>query len=271
MPRISVLIACHNRRALTLQCLRALAQATPPDVYLDVFVTDDASTDGTRAAIRVEFPAVRVLEGDGSLYWNRGMLRAWQRACEEPQDFFLWLNDDLAIAPDAIRHLLASYGVAAAAHGPKVIVTGHTLDPRSGAATYGGLVRSSAVSSLRFRRAGPDDALCDTMNGNCVLVPAAAARDVGLLCERYTHAFGDIDYGLRARATGYRIVQTAQPVGRQAYNEDYPRRGERTRSWRFVLHHPKGIPWREWLHFCRRHGGWLWPVNFVLRYVRLVG
>ncbi len=63
---IAVLLTCHNRRAETLRCLEALL-AQDAGASLRVFLVDDGSTDGTGEAVRVSFPQVNVVQGDGSL------------------------------------------------------------------------------------------------------------------------------------------------------------------------------------------------------------
>ncbi|MBU2135728.1 MAG: glycosyltransferase [Alphaproteobacteria bacterium] len=54
--RIAVVMACYNRRDTTLRCLRSLFAQLEPTVSLDVYLLDDASSDGTGAAVRAEFP-----------------------------------------------------------------------------------------------------------------------------------------------------------------------------------------------------------------------
>lgn len=269
-PSISVLLTCFNRRELTLKCVAAAKAATAYPERLRFFVTDDGSTDGTSEAITSAHPDVTLLKGSGQLFWNGGMRNTWEYAQSAVEaDFYLWLNDDLELAPGTIDMLLDSYQALAKVD-PKVIVVGKVRSLDDAEDTYGGRVRQAGLSRLRFRAAHEGDACCDTMNGNCVLIPARAVDDVGINSPVFRHAMGDIDYGLRARQAGYSIVQTAQPVGRQDRNPHvYARPQEQ--SWqglRQFMTHPKGMPVREWLHFCRRHGGWLWPVNFVVMYAR---
>ena len=54
--RIAAIMAVHNRRDLTLACLDSLRAQRLPDGTLDVFVLDDASTDGTAAAVLDAIP-----------------------------------------------------------------------------------------------------------------------------------------------------------------------------------------------------------------------
>ncbi len=57
-PRVIAVMVTYNRQQLLLEALAAvLAQSRAPD---SVIVVDNASTDGTAAAVRAQFPSVRV-------------------------------------------------------------------------------------------------------------------------------------------------------------------------------------------------------------------
>ncbi|MGH1559631.1 glycosyltransferase family 2 protein [Caulobacter segnis] len=215
------------------------------------------------------FPDTTVIRGSGSLYWNGGMRLAWTSALNVETDFFLWLNDDLELLPGSIEGLVDLYQREAQAD-PKVLVVGRVKSVDKLTDTYGGRVRASHFSRLRFRGLEMEERLCDTMNGNCVLIPTRAVADIGVNSEHFTHAMGDMDYGLRAQKAGYRIFQSDFPVGYQDKNpHNYAR--PKSNSWRDVsefMKDPKGMPIKEWLYFCRTHGGWLWPINFTLMYAR---
>lgn len=269
--RVAVLATCFNRREVTLAGLAALRDAAQGVDY-HVYLVDDGSTDGTGAAVAANFPEATVIAGDGSLFWNGGMRRAWQAAIADRPDYYLWYNDDLELVPDAIGGLMRFQRDMEALHGPKVISVGKVVSFDGSRITYGGYVVAPGRSRLRFLRAPDGGQPCDTMNGNCVLIPARAVDDVGILDGRFRHHTGDIDYGLRARDAGYRLLQTPEPVGRTDYNVAAHAKVAQL-TWRnrdFILRHPKGLRPDEWLHFCRRHAGWLWPVNFVSRYLKIL-
>jgi GT2 family glycosyltransferase len=153
-------------------------------------------------------------------------------------------------------------------------VVGATRDPLSGATTYGGLRRISKWRRMAFTLVAPGDAPleCTSMNGNIVLVPRSVYTLVGNIDERFTHSMGDIDYGLRLRAKGCRILLAPDHAGSCAknssagtYRDRNLSRGERLR--RAVS--TKGLPPLEWISLCRRHGGPLWPVLAVSPFVRM--
>ncbi|HKX78538.1 MAG TPA: glycosyltransferase family 2 protein [Novosphingobium sp.] len=271
--RIGILATCFNRRSVTLQALDALRAAVDPAaVRYHVYLVDDGSTDGTGDAVRAGYPEATVIQGDGSLFWNQGMRRSWQAAMADRPDYYLWLNDDLQLLPGSLDHLLAVQRREEALHGPRVITVGKTTDARTGETTYGGYRRKGRVSRLNFRLLEPGESECDTMNGNCVLIPGLAADEVGIHAERFSHGFGDIEYGLRAAKRGYRIVEDPEPVGHTDFNHAYLEKTSRLgpRNARFILTHPKGLPPGEVLWLCRQHGGWIWPANFVLRYLKIL-
>ena len=104
--RVAALLAAYNRRDLTLACLRSLQAQQLPGVTLDLFVLDDASSDGTSEQIAEQFPEVTLLHGNGQLYWNGGMRRAFAAAMAGDYDYYLWMNDDTDLDDGALAVLL---------------------------------------------------------------------------------------------------------------------------------------------------------------------
>ena len=74
-PRVGVAIAVHNSWGVLVECLERLEQSeTRAELF--IVVCDDGSTDGTREGLSERFPAVKVVRGDGSLWWTGGTNRA---------------------------------------------------------------------------------------------------------------------------------------------------------------------------------------------------
>ncbi|RWX76939.1 glycosyltransferase family 2 protein [Neorhizobium lilium] len=268
-PLIAILITCFNRRETTLSCLASIESAISGSADYKVVIVDDGSSDGTADAVRAAYPDAVVAIGSGNLYWNGGMRMAWQNALQLHADFYLWLNDDTILRPGAIRDMLSKYDQENFA---KTIVVGCTVDPETKQTTYGGYRRSTGLSRLRLRRLWSNEQYCDTMNGNCVLFPKTTTDDIGINSHKFTHAFGDNDYGLRAIRAGYRIVELKDAVAEQTHNAEFVKSTSTLTyaNWRKILLHPKGVPVVEWWAFCREHGGPIWPVNFFWRYIKML-
>ena len=139
MIKIAIIMTIHNRINETLKCLRALfnQEGVGCNFSLIIFIPDDGSTDGTAGAVRERYPGVKILPGTGDLYWNRGMHLAFREAMQGDYDFYLWLNDDTLLYPDAVQRLLET----SKQFDDKAIIVGSVQDPDTGAWTYGGFVR----------------------------------------------------------------------------------------------------------------------------------
>lgn len=265
-------MTCFNRKALTLRALHALPEACGADIAFHVYVVDAGSTDGTRSAVATLNLPITIESATPDVFWNMGMRRAWELVDPISTDFYLWLNDDLELLPGSVSNLIRVYEDAAVDLGSKVIAVGRTVSLTDGTTTYGGYKRLGRISRISWRRLRDDERQCDTMNGNCVLIPQQARDQVGISSRHFSHSFGDIDYGLRARRAGYTLIEAENPVGYQEYNPQVysTRRLPLTiKNLKWALFHPKGVPLKEWFIFCRAHGGPFWLANFVYRYLKL--
>jgi len=268
-------MTCHNRRDTTVTCLDALMnQQAIDDVRLQTYLVDAGSTDGTAEVIEERFPDIRVIRRDSSLYWCGGTRAAFGEAMKGDYDYYLWLNDDTVLLSDAIRVLLKTARDTEDRDGRPGIVVGSTLDPQTGRCTYGGVVRSSKWRPLTYRLIEPSGKAepCNTINGNCVLIPREVAQSVGNMSPEFTHKIGDRDYGLRAKAKGIPLWVAPSYVGECSRNPPPPWADpaiplkERLKN----LRSPKGLPPREWTLYARRHAGIQWPLYWFTLYMRVL-
>jgi rhamnopyranosyl-N-acetylglucosaminyl-diphospho-decaprenol beta-1,3/1,4-galactofuranosyltransferase len=105
-PRVIAVVVTHNRRELLLESLAAAqAQHRQPDA---VIVVDNASTDGTAAAVRASFPAVRLAELDGNYGGAGGFAYGMAQALRDGADLIWVMDDDTIPEPGALAALLAA-------------------------------------------------------------------------------------------------------------------------------------------------------------------
>ena len=214
IENIAVLITCHNRKDKTLACLQNLFQQDGLDKLfkIQVFLVDDGSTDGTSELIKEKYPEVSIIQGDGSLYWNRGMNLAWKTAMNtEDYSGFLWLNDDTVIFENALKTLVGEISNC------KILV-GTTKSQFSGIYSYGGYRKKSMLIS-------PNGQIqpCDHFNGNFVFVPKEVSSVIGILDIHFHHALGDFEYGMRAKNAGFECYVLPFTVGYCEGHENLPK------------------------------------------------
>ncbi|MEO0970927.1 MAG: glycosyltransferase family 2 protein [Cyanobacteria bacterium J06639_18] len=270
--QIAVLMTCFNRRDTTIACLRALHQQT---CNFDVYLTDDGSSDGTSEAVKAEFPQVKILQGDGNLFWVGGMRLAFAEAMKYSYDYYLWLNDDTFLESDTLDKLLNIQQSLSQKNYVNSIIVGTTQDPITRQPTYGGAVKSKKWYSNKFEFLEPtqDIQICDAMFGNCVLIPRNVANKVGNIDAAFVHSLGDLDYALRARkldcsiwiAPGYVGTCSKNSIRNSWADTNLPLQ-ERLRK----ILQIKGFPLKPWTVFCSRHSGAFWFIYWSLPYIRAI-
>jgi len=266
MYKIAILITCHNRCKKTVDCLQSLYQCSlPQDYTLDVFLVDDGSTDGTANAVKEKFSNVNIIEGNGNLYWNRGMHLAWSHASKNNYDFYLWLNDDTFLKESALATLLRDSGKKR----NESIICGICKSEVTGEISYGGYekVTHKIISPI----GQPQQ--CFFFNGNIVLVPKKVFDTVGNLDPIFQHGFGDFDYGLRAVKKNISSWVTSEIIGFCDGNEltkwCNPKYPLSTRIRNFYS--PLGMQPIQHFIYAKRHWGIIKAVkDFFSQHLRLI-
>lgn len=254
--RIAVLVTVYNRAEITvrgLTQLAALAESLSDEFSFHVYLVDDGSTDGTSSRVRDIPLDISITKGSGNLYWNRGMALAYEtsRSSSTAFDAYMLFNDDVVL-DDNFQGFMREFRAL-----KQRILVGAFRDPRTGEVTYSGFVRRSRLRPTSFSKPELTGSCIrvDTFNGNLVLIPADVFDELGGLDPHYTHAYGDVDLGLRATATGTSSFVYGTPIGTC---ERGPSLDQRIRSanlrerWNLLFGHPHGPA--SHFRYVRRHG-----------------
>jgi len=215
-PRLSAVVVSYNTRDLLLGCLGALrAHAGVP---FEAIVVDNASADGSEAAVRERFPDARVIANTANLGFSRANNLGWRAARGE---LVLVLNSDCEVRPGAVAALGAVLD-----RRPEVAIVGpRTVSPDGrpqvsfGPALtplaewrQGRLVRAvkrgDPAALARAGRLAERESEPDWVSGSCFLVRRRALEAVGGFDETFFLYEEDVDLCLRVRATGARVVYT---------------------------------------------------------------
>jgi len=99
---VSFIIVSWNARSYLLKCLASL-RATGNGYTSEIFVVDNASTDGSQEAVRQQFPEVILIENAGNL----GFARANNVALARAKGRFLCLvNSDVEVFENCVQNLI---------------------------------------------------------------------------------------------------------------------------------------------------------------------
>jgi len=206
--KLEIITPVHNRREETLQCLRSLGRADLTGIDSHIIIVDDGSTDGTAEALEADHPEVEVLKGNGNLWYTGGINRGLEAALLHDPDYILAINNDSIFDERCIRSM-----VECAEANPRSVV-GSLLT------TWDAPHKLFQVSPRwEFWSGGwrhwyhqtvwtvPTDPWeVELIVGNCVLFPAQAVREVGLMDEKRFDQYGDAEYTPRMRRRGWRLL-----------------------------------------------------------------
>jgi GT2 family glycosyltransferase len=261
MPRLSIIIVTYNSIGHIDACLRSLVENRPA-VDHEIVVVDNASTDGTAAAIRARWNGVRVIDAGANLGFARANNLGIQQTFGE---LILLLNPDTSVPAHAVDTLLGALDAR-----PDVAIAGPRLVNADGRAelSFGRML--SPLAEVRQKvlvrgsgRGGPIAMYVESMtrrernvdwvSGACLLVRRTDAESVGLMDERYFMYAEDVDFCAAVRARGRRVLfypaaeivhirgqsrATASAASERAYR--------RSQMAFYEKHHPGWAPWLRW-------------------------
>jgi GT2 family glycosyltransferase len=204
---VHALIPAHNNKPEVLVVLRCLKRQRY--AALEVLLVDDGSTDGTEEDVRRRFPGVRVLRGDGRLWWSGanvvGVADVLKRA--GAGDYILLLNNDVSIDDDYVGELVkCSERLGRAMVGSTIVdderrdrmVAGLRLDRR---------LRLTEQTDVSVIGACDYDDQVDVLPGRGTLVPTEVFRRIGTFNRRCLPHYGaDYEFSIRAKRAGFRLA-----------------------------------------------------------------
>ena len=212
---VAILITVHNHLEKTKKCLNALAnQKLDPDTSLEIYITCDQCQDNTfeelkRNPFKIHTHKLHLQKSETHLYWGGGTNLAWDKALEAPPDYFLLLNQDTFLKPEALQTLLT----LAREMNNETILAGKTQGPKDQNTTYGGI-------TYRTMKDFPGHLVNNTTlqevklaNGNILLIPFNIYQKLGTLCKKYPHRFADLEYTHRAHINNIKIFVPQNPLG----------------------------------------------------------
>jgi len=214
---LSIIIVNWNMKNLLEQCLRSIFENTK-DIEYEIFVVDNASSDGSAQMVREKFLQVKLIENNR----NVGFARANNQVLSQSQSkYLLLLNNDTIILPNAIQGMLnfmdTHSGVGMV--GPKLINADGSFQ-RSCWKRFPSLfsIIIKQFYLYKFPKLFPFVKLIEILPeeakepmkvahllGACILVRQETINDVGYLDERFFMYLEETDWAYRMNKKGWNI------------------------------------------------------------------
>ena len=217
MLDLSIVIVSWNVRDLLRCCLASLTNGAR-SLAVETLVVDNASSDGSAAMVRSDFPNAILIENEENLGFTRANNQALERSTGR---YVLLLNPDTEIVSDALRAMVSfmdgspQIGVL----GPQLIFADDTV--QSSRRRFPDL-RTLFVESTVLQRFFTGSAMLrrfyvldkphdevqdvDWVVGACLMARREAAQAVGLLDEQFFMYSEEMDWCNRIKQKGWRVV-----------------------------------------------------------------
>lgn len=271
--KIAVLLTCHNRKQKTIKCLSSFYASTFPDNFIfELYLVDDASSDGTSEAIAEQFSQITIIAGNGNLFWAGGMRLAFEIAHKsEEYDSYLLLNDDVELQPDFFAKILETQKHCFNKYKKGGIYSGSTKDEKSRLTSYGGSFLFKGINNMAYKLLQPTNypQPCHLTNANILLVEKEVIEKIGFLDEKFIHGIADFDFSFRAHKAGFPVYITPGFCG--SCVDDHGNNWSDSKSLKQrikYLKSPLGLSYNEYLFYIKRHFPQQVPLSVIKLWLR---
>jgi len=274
---VSVCIVNYNNQELLARCLDSVLVESK-EVSLEVLVADNGSTDDSVAWLKQVHPEIRLFENGANLGFGAASNQLIRASSGE---HLLLLNNDCVLSPACLQQLLLcqasdrNIGIT----GCRVLTGSKVLQPTcdsigpmgfllpnvrkaidSHFLSFGKPGKSQMARMRRYEIRNGYDRVheADFVAGVCMMIRRAVFQSIGELDENFFLYYEDVDYCLRARQAGWKVVYT--PLGTASH---FVQPKERKSA-------PERVRMESWwsaYYFVRKHYGRNWASALFLRYL----
>lgn len=216
MKTITFIIPVHNRLSCTQECLKILESHQESKFFTEniikVIVVNDGSSDGTEEWIKMTYPEVIVINGDGNLWYSGAVNEGIKYATSEldPEFFLVWENDAVPGDDyfDRLQEIITAWDgkivicskLYYRAKPDIILAMGGSFNPRNGKKFLNRMQE-------RDKAALEIDLMVDWFSGHGFLIHKNIVSEVGLLDNlNFPQYHSDVDYGLRIVRAGYKNI-----------------------------------------------------------------
>lgn len=208
LPLVYMIILNWNGHADTVECVRSCLQSRYPRTRL--IIVDNGSTDGSEQLLRSEFPDLNVIQTGTNLGFAGGNNVGIRHALKNAADYVLLLNNDTIVDPGFLKPLVDA---ATADDEVGILCSKILFHSQSNVIWFAGAKLRPVLgwdSHLGYGEVdtGQYDQMVesDRPTGCAMMVSRRVCETIGLLREEMFCYAEDVDWGLRARKAGFKVL-----------------------------------------------------------------
>ncbi len=215
MKDIAVVVCNYNKKEYVLKCVESLKKQTIED--FDIFVVDNASSDGSAEEIRKSFgDTVTLICNSENLGGSGGFNTGMKTAYDAGYSYIVLLDNDVVLLEDCIEAFYSDMETYSdiGIMGAKIL----KMDRPDVIQEFGSFVD---FNEMRFQLAYENEKDSDELPhiNECDYVPACALivrrgliEKAGFMPEENFIYYDDILWGMRCKRAGYRVAADSKAV-----------------------------------------------------------
>ncbi len=215
---ISIIIVNWNTKDLLLDCLSSVFK-TVNGISFEVWLVDNASTDGSVEAVKNEYPGVNIIQNSENLGFAAANNLAFARMKGR---YALLLNTDTELTDGGVKEIygfMESNPEVGMAFGQLLNLDGSKQNSVANFPSLLSLLCNETLLRILLpkkfpskRKEYPSPIEIDSGIGACLMVRKKAMEEVGVFDEQYFFFFEETDWAFRMKRAGWKVyfVPTAK-------------------------------------------------------------
>jgi GT2 family glycosyltransferase len=208
---LSIIIVNWNTKKLLLDCLASVYE-TVTRISMEVWLVDNASTDGSVEAVKRYYPDVQIIQNSRNLGFAAANNRAFKRMCGR---YAVLLNTDAMLTKGAVKAIydfMENTPDAGMACGQLLNPDGSKQNSIANFPGLPSLLLNETLLRILLPRRYPSKRKeykspieVDSCIGACLIVRKKTMDHVGLLDDEYFFFFEETDWARRIKQSGWKI------------------------------------------------------------------
>jgi len=206
-PRVAIIILNYNGAVDTINCVRSVSKNDYSN--FEIIIVDNNSKVQDVSEIKRAFPDIKLIENKTNLGYAKGNNIGISWSQKQNFNYFLILNNDVVVTHGFLNGLMRTIGGKNVGicgpktlyfHNKKIInAAGGEIDWRLGEPRCIGHLQKDNGQLDKQKEV-------EFLPGSCLLIKKEVFDKIGFLPTDYFFGFEDVDFCLRAKKAGFKIV-----------------------------------------------------------------